>query len=88
VTGIDANPGGGAIDEFYLTGKAEPVDDQAARAQILRDAKHMADASEIVFELRIDRTMHTRWEHVLTPQMHSVHRKWRAPADGYVVFPR
>ena len=66
-------------DEFYLTGRAELVDDQAARAEILRDAKHMADASEIAFELRIDRVMHTRWEHVLTPQMRSVHRKWRAP---------
>jgi len=69
-------------DEFYLTGKADLVDDQAVRAQILRDAKHMSDASEIVFELRIDRIMHTRWEHVLTPQMHSVHTKWRASAGS------
>ena len=65
-------------DEFYVTGKAEPVDDQAVRAEILRAAKHMADASEIAFELWIDRVMHTRWEHVLTPQMRSVHRTWRA----------
>ena len=38
----------------------------------------MADASEIVFELWLDRVMHTTWENVLTPQMRSVHRKWRA----------
>src|SRR5713101_873576 len=67
-------------DEFYIAGKAVLVDDQAARANILRDAKHMADASETAFELWIDRVMHTRWEHVLTPQMRSEHRKWRAPA--------
>ncbi len=67
-------------DEFYIAGKAALVDDQSARADILRDAKHMADASEIAFELWIDRVMHTRWEHVLTPQMRSEHRKWRAPA--------
>ena len=66
-------------DEFYLTGRAEIVDDKAARADILEDAKHMADVSEVAFELRIDRVMHTRWEHVRTPQMRSVHRKWRAP---------
>ena len=66
-------------DEFYITGKALLVDDPAARADILRDAKHMADASETAFELSIDRVMHTRWEHVLTPQMRSVHIKWRAP---------
>ena len=64
-------------DEFYVTGKAELVDDPEVRAEILRAAKHMADASEVAFELRIDRVMHTRWEHVLTPQMRSVHRKWR-----------
>jgi len=66
-------------DEFYISGKADLVDDQAARADVLRDARHMADAAEIAFELWIDRVMHTRWEHVLTPQMRSVHTKWRAP---------
>ena len=66
-------------DEFYIAGEARLVDDPAARGTILRDARHMADASEIAFELSIDRVMHTRWEHVLTPQMRSVHRKWRAP---------
>jgi hypothetical protein len=67
-------------DEFYIAGKAVGVDDPAVRAAILRDARHMADASEIVFELWIDRVMHTRWENVLTPQMCSVQRKWRAAA--------
>jgi hypothetical protein len=64
-------------DEFYTAGKVV-VDDPAVRAEILRDAKHMASASEIAFELWIDHVMHTRWENVLTPQMCSVHRKWRA----------
>jgi pyridoxamine 5'-phosphate oxidase-like protein len=67
-------------DEFSIAGKAVLVDDPAVRVVILRDARHMADVSEIVFELLIDRVMHTRWEDVLTPQMRSVHRKWRAPA--------
>jgi len=71
-------------NEFYLAGKAFLVDDASARAAILREAKHMADASEIAFELWIDRVMHTRWENVLTPQMRSLHQTWRAPggADG------
>ena len=66
-------------DEFYVAGKAVLIDDATTRAAILRDAAHMADASEIAFELRVDRVMHTRWEHVLTPQMRPVHRKWQAP---------
>ena len=69
-------------DEFYITGSALLVEDPATRAAVLRDAKHMADASEILFELWIDGVMHTRWENVLTPQMRSVHRKWRTPAGG------
>src|SRR5215510_2147505 len=63
-------------DEFYVCGKALLVADAATRASVLRDAKHMADPSETVFELTIDRVMHTRWENVLTPQMRPVHRKW------------
>ena len=66
-------------DEFYLAGRARLVGDAATRAAVLRDARHMADPSEILFELWIDRAMHTRWENVLTPQMRPVQRKWRAP---------
>ena len=68
-------------DEFYIAGKAVLVDDHATRGDILHDATHMADASESAFELWIDRVMHTSWERVLTPQMRSQHRKWRAPAS-------
>ena len=66
-------------DEFYTSGRARAVKDTATRAAILRDAKHMADAAEIAFELMLDRVMHTRWEHVLTPQMRPVQQRWRAP---------
>jgi hypothetical protein len=45
----------------------------------------MANAAEIPFELWIDRVMLTKWEDVLTPQMRSVHRNWRAPSDPSVV---
>jgi hypothetical protein len=69
-------------DEFCITGKAFLVDNPEMRAAILRDAGHMASATEIPFELRIDRVMLTRWEDVLTPQMHSVHRRWRAPGGA------
>jgi len=70
-------------DEFYIAGKALLVANAASRAAVLRDAKHMADPSEIAFELWIDRVMHTRWENVLTPQMRPVHQKWRAsPGAG------
>lgn len=65
-------------DEFYVAGRARPVDDAAMRASILQAAKHMADTSEAVFELLISRVMHTRWESPLTPQMRPVRRVWRS----------
>jgi len=64
-------------DEFSIAGKAVLVEDATVRAEVLRDAQHMADPSEIAFELSIDRVMHTKWENVLTPQMRPVQRKWR-----------
>jgi pyridoxamine 5'-phosphate oxidase-like protein len=68
-------------DEFYLAGRARLIDAEATRRTVLRAARHQADPSEILFELGIERAMHTRWEHVLTPQMRSVHRTWRAPHE-------
>ena len=65
--------------EFYLAGRARRIDDPEGRERILKDARHMAEASEIAFELLIERAMHTRWENPLTPQMRPVHAKWRAP---------
>ena len=65
-------------DEFYVAGRARLIEDAATRTQVLQDARHQADASEVLFELDVDRVMHTRWEHVLTPQMRSVQEKWTA----------
>jgi hypothetical protein len=64
-------------DEFYVAGRARPVNDEATRASILAAAKHMADTSEAVFELLVERVMHTRWEEPLTPRMRPVRRVWR-----------
>jgi hypothetical protein len=66
-------------DEFYLAGRARLIDEPATRAAVLRDARHMADASETLFELGIERAMHTSWENVLTPAMRPRRRKWPAP---------
>jgi hypothetical protein len=67
-------------DEFYLAGRAALVEGPGRPGRRAPGARHMADPSETVFELLIERAMHTRWEDVLAPQMRPVHRKWRAPA--------
>src|SRR5213595_2188997 len=50
-------------EEFYLAGKAEGVADAVVRAAVFRDTKHIADEQEALFELKVERVMHTRWEH-------------------------
>lgn len=65
-------------DEFSLAGRAVRLDDTAGREAVFRDARHHWDPTEIVFELWIDRVLHTRWENVLTPSMRPVRRQWRA----------
>jgi hypothetical protein len=71
-------------DEFYLAGVARRIADAATRQAVLREARHQTDAAEILFELTIERAMHTRWEHVLTPQMRAIQQKWRAPGGRTV----
>lgn len=63
-------------DEFYLTGKAKRISDPEQFSRVIADAEHRASPEEILFELEIDRAMHTRWEGFGTPEYHSVHEKW------------
>ncbi len=67
-------------DEFYVSGKAEHVDDAATRAAVAAAAGHFVGASELLFELTIDRAMHTRWDEVGTPEIAATRRRWHAPA--------
>ena len=67
-------------DEFCVTGRAHLVEDSATRTSIFRDAKHMAHGLEVLFELKIERVLHTRWENVLAPDMRPIQHKWRSPA--------
>ena len=66
-------------DEFYLTGKAKRINDPEVFSRVFDDAKHRASPDEILFELEIERVMHTRWEGFGTPEYHSVHEKWISP---------
>ena len=69
-----------ASDEFYLAGRARLVADPAERERVFRDARHFWHPSEVVFELSIERVLHTRWENPLTPEMRPVRRDWRPTA--------
>lgn len=65
-------------DEFYLAGRARRIRDSDRFSKVLVDAKHPASPEEILFELEIERAMHTQWKEFGTPEYHSVHTKWNA----------
>jgi hypothetical protein len=48
--------------EFYLTGRADLIEDVSLRWAVLHDAKHKAHERESLFELKVERVMHTTWE--------------------------
>jgi hypothetical protein len=63
-------------DEFYLSGEAFLIKDPDLFSKVLSDAKHHASPDEVLFELRIERAMHTLWEGFGTSEYHSIHTKW------------
>jgi hypothetical protein len=67
-------------DEFYLSGYAELIENLRLFESVFDDAKHMANREEVLFELLIERAMHTIWEGFGTPEFGPVHNKWSAGA--------
>jgi hypothetical protein len=65
--------------EFYITGQAELIEDPILRRAVFNDAKHKTQDSELLFELKVERVMHTTWEGWGTAELRPLHRKWRVP---------
>lgn len=68
-------------EEFYVRGRAQLIEDREIYTSVFQDAKHQAQESEVLFELLIDRVVHTTWENWRTPNLRPVHKKWFAPTD-------
>jgi hypothetical protein len=62
-------------DEFYISGKAIEIDDSEVFESVFTDAKHHASRGEILFELLLDRVMHTKWEGFGTEEYRPIHTK-------------
>lgn len=67
-------------DEFYCTGTARQVSDPAIRAVVASKAKHDVRDDEVLFELYIERALHTTWENPRKPNTRPIHTKWTAGA--------
>jgi hypothetical protein len=63
-------------DEFYLSGKAKLIENPGVFDTVFNDARHQVSPGEALFELLIERAMHTSWEGFGTPDFRPVHTKW------------
>ena len=65
-------------EEFYLSGRAECIQDREIRNAIITETETRVGEGEILFELLLDRIMYTRLVHQDTPDEHPLHKMWRA----------
>jgi hypothetical protein len=64
-------------DEFYCSGAAYEVDDGSLRRAVAAKAKHDVRDDEVLFELRLNRALHTTWVHPRQPNTYPLHAIWR-----------
>jgi hypothetical protein len=66
-----------ANEEFYLSGRAEPIQDHAICQALIEETKIAVEEHEVLFELFFDRVMYTRLESQGTPDERPLHKKWQ-----------
>lgn len=63
--------------EFYLAGFAELIQDVEKRQALIADTKIRVEEKEVLFELLLDRAMHTKLQNRGTPEEYPKHSIWR-----------
>ena len=71
-------PGQDDDESFYCTGPAREVRDPALRREVEASFLSQVRPDEVLFELLLERVLHTRWENPRTPQLKPVYSRWRA----------
>jgi hypothetical protein len=64
-------------DEFYCSGSARPVRDATVRRLVAEQAKHDVRDDEVLFELKLNRALHTTWANPRQPDTYPMHNTWR-----------
>lgn len=64
-------------EEFYVAGRAIPVADSELRGAVAAAHHYVPADSEKLFELKIERCLHTTWENWATPETRPIHQVWR-----------
>jgi hypothetical protein len=65
-------------DEFYITGRARLIEDEATRALVTEAASHEVRRDDWIFEFDIEVAMTAFWEKVGEPGTYAVRQFWHA----------
>ena len=71
-------PGQADDESFFCTGPAREQRDPARRAAVQASFLSQVRDDEVLFELLLERVLHTHWENPRTPQLRPVYQRWRA----------
>lgn len=75
---LHSNPCPDNDDEFYVSGCVERIDETHLVTTISDVAKHDVQDTEVLYELRIERALHTTWKNPRQPNTSPVYTKWQA----------
>jgi hypothetical protein len=75
---LHAFPGMEDDESFYCTGPALEVRDPELRRRAESGFVHHVKPDEALFELRLERVLHTTWLNPRTPETRPVYQRWRA----------
>lgn len=67
-------------ESFYCTGPAVEVSDGARRRPAESAVVHNVRPEEVLFELLIERVLHTTWLNPRQPDTQPVYRRWHSPS--------
>ncbi len=77
---LHSNPCPDRDDEFYVTGTASRIRSIGRRADISSIAEHHVRDDEVLYELSVERALHTTWKNPRQPDTEPVYTKWQAGA--------
>jgi len=75
---LHSNPCADNDDEFFCSGTAKRVVARNVRSTISSMAKHNVMEDEVLYELNIDRALHTTWKNPRQPDTEPIYSKWLA----------
>lgn len=70
-------PATNEYEEFYLAGRADRIRDNEIRHMVIEKTNVTVEENEELFELLLDRVMHTKLVDQGAPSESPIHRKWR-----------